>query len=281
MKQCGKHFLYLHKRVPEGHDYLFVPSRCKSWGCPHCRPLKAQIVRNYITDNFKGDDIQMLSFTLFHTGDVATAWRNIGDYWNKLRTSVAKQLGKFTYIRVIEPHKDGKWPHMHVLIKGSDKVYSLLAKCVKAGFGWQAHAVRIPAKQAAIYVSKYLTKEWPSGDADALRVLSKTRIVCVSRDLPPLFTKKSSWEMIDYGKPGKIATGKLNLLIAFCQSQKATFVLSSPHDDGFRLSTNIAIPEYKLSEILDPYIWLYTDGMDYTFAPVGIQQELVLPQDRE
>lgn len=281
MKTCGNHFMYLHKRVPVGHEYIFVPSRCKSWGCEHCRPLKAKIVRNYVKDNFDGDNIRMLTFTLFHSGNPEEAWRQIGDHWNRLRTNVAKQLGKFTYMRVVEPHKDGTWPHLHVLIKGAEKVYKLFEKCVKAGFGWNAHCQSIPPDKAALYVSKYLTKGWPAGQADALRVLSKTRIVSVSRDLPPIFTKKSSWDLISYSQPNDITLGKLNLLIAYCQSQLSTYQLSMPFDDGFKFITDIEIPEYKLAEILDPYIWEYSDGMSYTYAPIGIQQVLLLemPED--
>lgn len=277
MNECGKHFLYLHRKNVEGHEYIFTPSRCKSWGCPHCRPLKAKIVAAYIKENFKGEDVRMVSLTVFHSGDPAAAWRGIGDYWNRLRTNVSKKHGKFTYIRIIEPHKDGLWPHMHILIKGPKVVYDMLDKCVSSGFGWQAHCKAVPASEAAVYVSKYLTKEWPTGDADALRVLSKTRIVCVSRDLPALFTKKSNWDLIEYGQPGKEALYRLNLLIAYCESHKSIYCLSSPFDDGFRLQTNIEIPAFKLEEILTPYIWDYTDGMNYTFAPMGIQQSLDFP----
>lgn len=274
MSHCGEKYIYLNKKVGSLYYYCFVPSLCKSWNCPTCRPKKARIVQKYILDNFDCDDIYMLSFTLYHTGDASKSWGYISEYWNKLRTSVAKNSGKFTYLRVIEPHKDGRWPHMHVLIKGSDKIYELFEKSTRCGFGWNCHSRHVTINIASHYVTKYLTKEWPSGDAGFYRVLNKTRIVSVSRDLPAIFTHKSEWKCNRYDDMADRCTFYLNVLITLLKEQKAIYIESRSYCSGFILISDKCIDFSKVQLYDDPWLWEQTDNLNYISCEYGLQLEI-------
>lgn len=274
MSKCGEKYIYLNKKVGSLYYYCFVPSLCKSWNCPTCRPKKAGIVQKYILDNFDSDDIYMLSFTLFHSGDPSAAWKYISEFWNKLRTSVAKKSGKFTYMRVIEPHKDGKWPHMHILIKGSDKIYELFVKSTICGFGWNCHSRHVTINDASYYITKYLTKEWPSGDAEYYRILHKTRIVCVSRDLPAIFSHKSEWICTRYDEMNDRSRFYLNVLIGLLKKENAIYIESRNYCGGFLLISDKHIEFDKIELYDDPYIWESTDNLNYIMCEFGLQCEI-------
>lgn len=274
MSACGTKYIYLHKAVNNLHYYCFVPSLCKSWSCPVCRLKKAKIVQQYIQDNFAGSEVYMLSFTLYHSGDPCSSWKYISEYWNRLRTSVAKKSGKFSYMRVIEPHRDGTWPHMHVLIKGSERIYELFDKSVQCGFGWNCHSKHISVDVASRYVSKYLTKTWPDGNAEFFRVLNKTRIVSVSRDLPAIFNHKTDWECCRYDDMSERTPFYLNVLIDLLKKKQAIFIESKPFLSGFLLISETFVDFEAIISCEEPYIWEKTNGLNYLSCEYGLQLEL-------
>lgn len=273
---CGKTFLYLQKKSLDKHLFAFVPSRCKSWSCPKCRPIKSKIVKNYILENFTGDNLYLLSLTYFHSGTVLDTWKSLGASWNRLRTYVTKQVGKFDYIRIVEPHKKGGWPHIHVLIKGSVISGNILKRITDWGFGWSAHVTRISSESAAFYISKYLSKEWVSVNADVLRVASKSRIVSASRALPPIFTSKGEWDVVQHSAPEGHANFMCNAIISLLKSKGCSYVLSKPFADGFIIESDISIDRNWLDHFFDPYIWEHCDDYRYSYLPFGIQEILIL-----
>lgn len=271
---CGSSFLYIKKTVNNRHLFAFVPSRCKSWGCSKCRPIKANIVRNYILDNFDYDPVFMVTLTFFHSGSVLSCWETLGKKWNRMRTYIAKKYGKFDYLRIVEPHKKGGWPHMHILIKGHVMKTEVVEMITKWGFGWNMHSVRMPYKTAARYVSKYLTKEWPNTDASILRVASKCRIVSVSRVMPAIFTAESEWSVVKFMVPAGHAKFMCNALIKMLKDRKADFILSRGFSDGYIIESNIEITGAWLEQYFDPYVWNVCDEFDYSYLPYGLQEEL-------
>lgn len=273
---CGSSFLYIKKTVHSRHYFAFVPSRCKSWSCPKCRPIKANIVRNYILDNFEYDPLFMVTLTFFHSGSVLSCWETLGKKWNRMRTYIAKKQGKFDYLRIVEPHKKGGWPHMHILVKGHVMKTDVVEMITKWGFGWNMDCIRIPYKTAAKYVSKYLTKEWPDTAPEILRVASKCRIVSVSRGMPAIFTAESEWSVVKYAIPGYHANFMCNALIAMLKDRGATVVLSSGFSDGYIIESDIEITGAWLEEYFDPYVWNVCNEFDYSYLPYGLQQELEL-----
>lgn len=194
--KCYTHYMHLSKLENDIMQEIFIPVRCKSWGCSPCRSIKARIVMDFIKRSFAGQSLFMLTFTDPHRGSALDAWETLGSRWNLFRTWAVKTFGKFQYVRIIEPHKKGGWPHMHVLvnIKMSDpKIRSMLKKW---GYGYIFDNMNISVTGAAQYVSGYLTKKWPDGLADRYRRESKTRIVQASQSLGAIFTKKSSWSLV-------------------------------------------------------------------------------------
>lgn len=276
MSECGSTFLYLKKKFNGMYNYAFVPARCRSWSCPVCRPIKAAQLRRYVGKHFTGENIFMLSFTLYHSGSAADSWGYISDHWNRLRTSVVKNSGRFTFMRIIEPHADGRWPHMHVLIHGSKQIYELLTKCTDCGFGWSCHSLRVSTDRAKRYVTKYLTKPWPGSEADSYRILKKTRIVSVSRDLPPLFTKESEWECVQDTQPNNHVHFRANSMIDYLQNHGATYICCEPFADGFNIQTDMDVDMSGCHYNQDPYIWDHCTDYNYEFIEYGLQQTLDL-----
>lgn len=273
---CGLTFLYLQKKIKNSWYYAFVPARCKSWSCPKCRPIKANVVRNYIKDNFKSDNLYMLTLTFFHSGDPLETWRNLGKCWNLMRTYIAKRYNAFSYLRIVEPHKEGGWPHLHVLVDGFVCDREVVKMVTKWGFGWNMHNQRISTAHAARYVSKYLTKEWPGVEADIMRIASKTRIVSVSRGMPPIFTAKSEWEVVRYQCPPEHARFMCNAIIKLLKDMGATVVDSEPFADGFIIQSDVFLSGAWLEERFDPYVWEVCDDYRFSYLPYGLQQELEL-----
>ncbi|MCP4342644.1 MAG: hypothetical protein GY799_28120 [Desulfobulbaceae bacterium] len=66
--------------------------------------------------------------------------------------------------------------------------------CLRAGFGYICDIRPVTSDHAAWYVSKYLTKEWMSRQANLIRQYTRCRIVQASRDIGAIFAKVSNWE---------------------------------------------------------------------------------------
>ena len=272
---CGKKFLYLQKKVEHSYFFAFVPTYCKSWSCPKCRLIKSAIVKKYVKDNFTTDNLYMLTLTFYHSGNAIDAWKKIGDCWNRSRTYIAKMSGRFDYLRIVEPHKKGGWPHLHVLIKGCNINQGILKKITDWGFGWNAQVERISTTVAAHYVSKYLSKPWDSVDADIMRQSTNTRIVCVSRGMPPIFTKKSEWEIVKYDCPEEHATFMHSVLVAYLMTRGASYVLSKQHGPGFIIESDIHVNVGVIDGFVDPYAWKVSETYDYEWLPFGKQMKLI------
>jgi hypothetical protein len=273
---CGKTYLYLRKQVESSYVFAFVPALCKSWSCPKCRLIKSHIVSNYIRDNFTGDNLYFISLTFFHSGSVSDAWKLVGERWNRLRSYVQKMHGKFTYLRVVEPHKNGGWPHLHILVDGCVFQSYILSMLTQWGFGWNAHSVRVSSKHASEYMSKYLSKPWPSEYADTLRAVAKTRIVCVSRDLPAIFTSKSEWEVVRHDLSADDSIPLVNTLLNILHNHDATVIQVMPLGEGFIIESDIPIYDSWLNEA-DKYAWFRVgESRHYEYLPYGLQQVLSL-----
>jgi hypothetical protein len=218
----------------------------------------------------------MMSITFFHSGSPLDAWNNIGKNWNLMRTYIAKKYGKFDYIRIVEPHKKGGWPHIHVLTKGNVIDKDIVKKVTGWGFGWNFHVKQISGDDASKYLSKYLSKEWPSIDGDIFRVASKTRIVTCSRGMPPIFTTKSEWEVIRYDIPSKATHFLCNKLIDVLHKNNASYINVKPAAGGFIIESSIAIQDSWLENISEKYTWKYVENDEYDYIPFGEQLHLLI-----
>lgn len=272
--KCGQHFVVLRKKVSSGYLFGFFPILCKSWNCEKCRSVKSSIIRNYIKKHFAQRDLWMLTFTLFHTGDPENAWKRISSAWNRFRVAAARKHGKFSYIRILEAHKEGGFPHMHVLVDKPVADSALVKKLTKWGFGWNFESQRISLTSSLSYVTKYLTKGWANLDADYLRRLTKARIVSVSRDLPPVFYREASWECIKYSVPSEHAHFICSSIITYLKFEGASFIDSEPICGGFVIHSDIDVEPDAIFDIREPYIWDYCDKEQFRYLYGVLQTEL-------
>jgi len=78
--------------------------------------------------------------------------------WKRLHQRIVRQFGRIEYIAVVEPQKRGA-AHIHVVYRGDFIPQRWLSKAAKeSGFGPIAD-IRLPPRQVATYLAKYLTKE--------------------------------------------------------------------------------------------------------------------------
>ncbi len=274
--ECSTHYLYLQKTVLKSSFFAFVPSRCKSWSCSICRPIKAKQVVDYVHANFDTKQLFMLTLTFFHDGPVSECWKTLGMKWNKMRTFIAKKYGRFDYLRIVEPHKKGGWPHLHILIKGCVIDKEITKMITKWGFGWNMHMKRISTARAKDYVSKYLTKEWPDNGAEVNRQSANTRIVSVSHGMPPVFSNKSEWNVVQHSVPSANTLFYLNAFIQYLKDHKSTYIFAQPFCQGFVIESDVAIDFDFIERLVHPYVWKYCESDVFEFAPFGHQQELDL-----
>lgn len=272
--KCGIRFLYLTKFINKQHIFAFVPARCKSWSCLTCRRVKSKIIKTFIQNKFKGESLWLMSLTYFHTGSPETAWSNIGKTVNRLLSYAHKMHGNFNYIRIVEPHADGNWPHIHILIN-KDVMDNRFVKLVTSwGFGWNFHSKMIDCKSSSVYLSKYLSKPWPIGQGNLLRIITKTRLVSASRSLGAIFTKNSEWDCISYDKPSKHTEFYFNQIIHSLKDKGAGYIMTKTFGPGFIIKSDIEISISDIESCADPYIWKACVGYDYNWIPYGLQQDL-------
>jgi hypothetical protein len=182
---CQKFNLHLRQKTvnPDGtFSDIYTRVCCKSWDCPHCRPIKGRWLQDQIAHVFADSDLHMLTFTYFQNKPAVEVWKNLGKTWNRLLTYIRKHTINFVYIRIVEPHASG-YPHIHVLCNQYLNFSKITKYLTKQGFGWNAHQTAISLESGRNYVAKYLTKQIWTDKAETLRKLSKCRIVSASHGI--------------------------------------------------------------------------------------------------
>lgn len=195
---CSQKFLHLQKIDANEQSQLVVRMACGRWDCPDCRSKKSKKIQSFIKSRFKRKSMYMLTFTFFQSKSVIETWAGVGKAWNRFASYVRGSTGKFDYIRILEPHKKGGYPHMHVLTSTFVAKKKAVELITKHGFGWNFSSKKISLENAARYVSKYLSKEWFNAEYYHFREVAKTRLVQGSRGLGAIFKKTSSgWTLVE------------------------------------------------------------------------------------
>jgi hypothetical protein len=109
-----------------------------------------------------------------------------------LITYARKHNPRFDYVRIVEPHKNQPYPHLHILTSAPIFTTGFFLYSKSLGFGQQQQQQRITSDAAASYVTKYLSKPWPDNGAERLRHLAKARVLSTSRSIGALFYHPSS-----------------------------------------------------------------------------------------
>jgi hypothetical protein len=195
-QSCGKRYHLVKNIANSVSRFAVYTHRCKSWDCPGCRRRKAARVSAAIDRVFAGRSFYFLTITHDRSRSLEETWRETGTKWNELITYARKNNPKFSYIRILEPHKKEPYPHLHVLVSIDvfSKAFFLYSKTL--GFGQQQQQTKISSERAKQYVTKYLGKAWPDNGGAEIRKMVRTRVLSTSRDFGALFFKKSSGETL-------------------------------------------------------------------------------------
>jgi hypothetical protein len=172
----------------------------------------------------------------------------------------------------VEPHKNQPYPHLHVLTSTNifTKEFFLLSKTL--GFGQQQQQTKVSTSRARQYVTKYLGKPWPDNGSEALRKLTKTRVLSTSRDFGALFMTHSTGKMIGLFLTPKEAVSQLQG--AAIQEAYSGSTLSSWEITEYNIRLNYNIKEVsdknkrilnRVIEAPDPWISVVIYSADGTY----------------
>ena len=153
---------------------------CKRWDCPVCGKRKRNHLRkrifngpllDYKRNGYTGRyDQKFLTLTppgaeYRKTHTIRECHEDESKFWNKLITATRKKYGKFGYIKVSEPQRDG-YPHIHALLIGKNiadkRILKFITKlwCKKYGMGYvRLNVITKSIVHGVRYITKYITKE--------------------------------------------------------------------------------------------------------------------------
>lgn len=140
-----------------------IPLPCGKWNCPGCAHTLA--TEWAIRARLGVGEGKAHFWTLTMPGKVRTtqyAYEILPDCWDKFRRVMQVLRDDWSYIAFVEGQPNRfDMPHFHML--SLEKCpFRLKDLAVACGFGQQADDELVRDKQAARYVSKYLTKQSPT-----------------------------------------------------------------------------------------------------------------------
>jgi hypothetical protein len=196
LTNCERFFLGIKSKNEKVVRYRVFAARCHSWDCANCAAEKGRIYRERMQPLFRSRELYLYTFTFYHSSPASEVWREVGKKWNVFRTAATKRWGQFSYARVLEPHNNSPYPHLHVIADRLFPAAWLGFELKKAGFGYQTKCSPVTSKGAAAYVSKYLTKPWPNAVCRTLRKTYKLRVITFGGQAcsPPMATQP--WELL-------------------------------------------------------------------------------------
>lgn len=203
--RCSTAFAVVRKSSENVTRVMKVPLACGRWDCPKCGIRKKLQVRTFVRKSFQDGDVHMLTLTFDRSKSPLETWQQIGKCWNRLNTALKREIGKFSYIRIVEAHKDGLYPHLHVLMSAKIVTEKGLRKITDAGFGWVCDTKTLPSYVAGNYVTDYVSKDLASQKSEKMRAETGTRLVSASRDLGAIYPKEGGWGVVAVNVSSKSA----------------------------------------------------------------------------
>jgi len=160
---------------------VIVPTRCKTWGCPTCGPILANLWAQRIS-HAKPQRFITLTCQKDRFPQPYLAYEAMKAALPQLVRFLRKKVGQFQYCAIWETHESG-WPHLHLVQKGVYIPAKLLkAKWEALGIGYNCDIRSVTTtKGAARYASKYMTKTIAEGK----RALGITKVIQYSRNFFP------------------------------------------------------------------------------------------------
>lgn len=164
-------------------DAELITLACDRWNCPYCSKVLAWRWAERIR---YGLELAQPRSAYFWTLTLPawvhypkTGFRILPGLWDRLRKSVSRGAGSWSYAAFVECHPHRSLiPHYHIisLTWPHRRLKDLAVHC---GFGYEAKIKQITSKGAAAYVSKYCSKQ-------GYAMPKNFRRVRVSRDWPKL-----------------------------------------------------------------------------------------------
>jgi hypothetical protein len=188
---------------------------------------------------FDGRQLYFLTLTYRRFISPELAWGSYNHAWNRLRTNMVKQFGKFSFVRVLESHNKTPYPHLHVIVDKGFRPHQFGPAAVHAGFGYQLKIQPITGDGARGYITKYITKKWRNEEGWRLRKLNRCRIVSFSRDLRQEPLPRVKWDMLDFGKSYDECRDAINRSIDWDPEHEYTMV-------GYRETESTVMIEYDV-----------------------------------
>jgi hypothetical protein len=161
------------RHAETGTAITFKP-RCKSWSCPACGAINAQLWAHHARHGIQalqdaGEAVNFVTLTSHRALDAAATVHVFTHAWPMLRKRIRRACGRDTaYMLVPERHQDGRL-HAHLLTNARMALRDWKSDAAGVGLGYMVDVRPVEhAAFAAHYVTKYLTKDaqcgaWPRG----------------------------------------------------------------------------------------------------------------------
>lgn len=208
---------------------------CNCWDCSYCGPRKQKLYRRAIgawAENLELTrfvtltldpkkflpGISYADFRELHNDDPEKqrlkklAAQHLRQSFNKLRVYLGRKYGKsIRFICVLELHESGM-PHLHLLVDRYIPLEWLRSSWQKVGGGHQVAIRKVHVRNAAAYISKYLSKQLQ------MQVPARTRRITTSRSIRllavPQCPKYIEWKMLkqniwDLSESAEMSTNRL------------------------------------------------------------------------
>ena len=178
---CGKGFIILGAIAKDSQHLAFKRLRCNSWLCPLCRRKKAKRFSLATDALFGNQKLRLLTLTVGREENLWTAWRTISKKWNHFRTTLTRQVGRFSFVKVLEPQPGSGFPHLHILVNRFIPQKAIAHAISVSGLGKIFKIQFIHGEGAKHYVKKYLQKAWSHSEALDISVRLGSRRISGSR----------------------------------------------------------------------------------------------------
>lgn len=158
----------MHDECPHSYrafneDGIVIRMACDQWSCLPCAKALAWRWAERVRYGIALDgwhDAYFWTLTLPPWVQYAkTGFRLLPDMWDRFRREIQAVYQTWHYAAFVECHPQRNYiPHFH-LISLSNAPYRLKDIAVHCGFGYEAWDRQITGKQAAGYVTKYVSKQ--------------------------------------------------------------------------------------------------------------------------
>jgi hypothetical protein len=260
---CGKGSIILGAIAQDSHHLAFKRLRCNSWHCPYCRRKKAKRFSLATDALFGNQKLRLLTLTVGREENLWTAWRTISKKWNHFRTTLTRQVGRFSFVKVLEPQPGSGFPHLHILVNRFIPQKAIAHAISVSGLGKIFKIQLIQGEGAKHYVKKYLKKDWTHGEALDISVRLGSRRISGSRGFSIRGHSAVSFRIIEIDFKRSTIIRFSKIWGSFLQSQGWVLARALALDDWVHLEAISAITTD--STILDGFS-LAQEGLQSLFV---------------